>query len=80
MAFALDSCPSGWSEYTQAQGRFVIGADPGNGAFAVNNQAVVTGTVGANPTIDINQGHTEEANAVAVMPRYVALLYCRKDP
>lgn len=31
MAFALTSCPSGWSEYTAARGRFLRGIDNGAG-------------------------------------------------
>ncbi len=31
MAFDLTSCPAGWSEYTQARGRFLRGIDPSGG-------------------------------------------------
>lgn len=31
MAFALTACPAGWSEYTQARGRFLRGLDNGAG-------------------------------------------------
>lgn len=51
MAFDLTSCPSGWSEYTAARGRFLRGIDNGAG-----NDPDGTRAPGATQT-DAFQGH-----------------------
>ena len=33
MAFNLANCPSGWSEYTSARGRVIVGLEPNDGDF-----------------------------------------------
>jgi hypothetical protein len=40
MAFDLSTCPSGWSEYTQARGRFLRGIDNGAGVDPSGTRAV----------------------------------------
>ena len=39
MAFDLTTCPSGWSEYTQARGRFLRGIDNGAGVDPAGTRA-----------------------------------------
>lgn len=52
MAFALTTCPAGWSEYTPARGRFLRGIDNGAG-----NDPSGTRTVG-NVQADALKSHT----------------------
>lgn len=62
-AFALTSCPNGWSEYTPARGRFLRGIDNGAGIDPAGTRAP------GNQQADAFQGHSHEfyvtANEIA---------------
>ena len=80
MAFNLGACPDGWTRYTQAETRFIIGARPAN---VVKEPFIVTP---ADPSLvpdivfDVSNGVSSDGDVEAIMPPYVALLYCEKLP
>lgn len=56
-AFAASSCPSGWSEYTPARGRFLRGIDNGAGNDPDGTRAA------GNVQADLLKSHTHTVNA-----------------
>jgi hypothetical protein len=67
MAFAASSCPTGWSEYTAARGRFLRGIDT-TGASVDPNGPRAAGSTQA----DAMQGHQHSVNYQSGAPYGVA--------
>ena len=80
MAFNLGACPDGWTRYTQAEARFVIGARPAN--LIKDPYTMVPADPSLVPDIvfDVSNGTDSDGDPQAVIPPYVALLYCEKLP
>lgn len=76
-AFNLAVCPDGWSEYTNARGRFVIGSQPANKVANKYQMALSNPLQQAN--LDLSLGNNTEGDVESNIPPYVALLYCQKD-
>ncbi|KPA17789.1 secreted protein [Candidatus Magnetomorum sp. HK-1] len=91
MAFDLNQCPTGWSEFVDARGRTIIGTNPdtSNGRYKRNK-----GDKGGSETRSISgskeydryysykrNGHQfyTSLNSFDIMSPFVALLYCKKD-
>ena len=76
MAFNLDSCPTGWTAYTQAQGRFMARARPT--AQTMDQYAVVLATPPQFASVNFTNRNIDNGDAQAIIPPFVALLYCER--
>ncbi|MFA6047009.1 MAG: hypothetical protein WC718_18655, partial [Phycisphaerales bacterium] len=61
-AFALSSCPSGWSEYTPARGRFLRGIDNGAGNDPTGTRAPGTTQADLVGPVTVQLGHSKLPN------------------
>lgn len=80
MAFNLGACPDGWTPYTKAEGRFVVGSRPAILTKAVFPLPPTDPTDGVPDTADFNLsvGNEADGDPQAIMPHFVPLLYCEK--
>lgn len=82
MAFNDILCPTGWSEFTDAGGRVILGADnsstPVTYPTLLANSNPVTAT-GTDVTVLTNTGTTSDSTDDTGISPYIALLYCKKD-
>jgi len=77
-AFNLSDCPpGGWSEVVAAQGRFIVGAQAAPRP-ATRYQIPISNPI-ETADMDMTLGSAQDGDAPAVIPPYVALLYCQKD-
>lgn len=73
------ACPSpGWSEYTLARGRFVIGATTTNGSEEIYDLTSLPST--SNHTKTFTVGTASGQHDTTFFPPYLALRYCEKLP
>jgi hypothetical protein len=70
MVFALGACPAGWSEYTAAQGRYVVGLQPGGTLEKTDGTALSDGEdrpVGKHTHGVTDPGHTHTIQADPIL-------------
>lgn len=75
--FASSSCPpgGGWAPYAEAEGRFVLGFDPTPETL---DKYILSPDTTSSTTLGPNVQDTSGGDDEAVIPPFVALLYCRK--
>ena len=75
---AFDSaCPTGWSRYAPAEGRFIMG-EQGGATITVNPSVTVT-SGGSITVATTTLNNTDDGDPTVTIPRHIALTYCRKD-
>jgi hypothetical protein len=70
MFFALASCPAGWTEYTAAQGRYMVGLQPGGTLEKTDGTALTDGEdrpVGKHTHSVTDPGHTHDLSANPIL-------------
>jgi prepilin-type N-terminal cleavage/methylation domain-containing protein len=80
MAFNLGACPDGWTRYTQGEARFIIGARAADLVRDPYIMAPADPLVVPDIVMNIDRGVSSDGDVEAVIPPYVALLYCEKLP
>lgn len=75
MPFNLSACPTGWSEFTDARSRFIIGAA---GSTTLTRFEMLSS--GNQSTFNFAPGNTGAGDIRAGIPPWIALIYCQKDP
>lgn len=80
MAFNLGACPDGWTSYTQAEARFIIGSRAANLVRDPYIQEPADPVLVPDIVHNINTGTNSDGDVRSVIPPYVALLYCEKLP
>jgi len=74
--FNRATCPTGWTEYLPARGRFVVGAQAANKVLPRFDMALR----GDNAILDFSNGNTNAGgDPRAIIPPYTALLYCEEN-
>lgn len=84
LAFNSNSCPTEWSPFVLAQGRFIIGTNGGTIDYPALMADQASGDLpvnadGADITTNIDFGHSEDETDSNGLPPFVALTYCEKD-
>ncbi len=74
VSFNAGVCPAGWTAYTNADGRFVVGSTL---ALGSEQNYFLTGAAG-NYTPNLAVGTVAAQDDASMFPPYVALRYCQK--
>ena len=95
MAFNLATCPDGWTDFADAEGKVILGMNNGSAPVAPVSYPEFDVSVGSGSSsgdypieldagdlvaIDLTIGHVEAQASRSGIPPYVALLYCEKLP
>lgn len=81
--FDSATCPVGWMNYTRAEGRLIIGAQPN---VLTRDQFTLRLATPSSKTLTLSTGTMDEGvdpplqQAGAIIPPYLALRYCEKLP
>lgn len=60
VAFDLETCPDGWTRFSAANGRAIIGTSPGAGAISERNRGDIGGSETHLLTVDEMPAHTHQ--------------------